>query len=261
MMWERAADLALERGQELLLDRQVTEVAHENGRVKALTASGRGGNRITIEADHFLSSMPLRDLVEALRPPPPAEVVEAAQGLRYRDFLTVGLIIADGDLFPDNWIYIHSPEVRVGRVQNFKNWSPEMVPDPNMTCLGLEYFVWEGDELWRTQDRTLVELGAEECDRIGLTQRKAITDGVVVRMHKAYPVYDQGYAGRIDVVRRWLAYLTNLQCIGRNGQHRYNNADHSMMTAMLAVRNVLGEKHDIWDVNVDSEYHETSTSS
>ena len=200
--------------------------------------------------------MALRDLLEALDPPPPEEVLRAGRRLKYRDFLTVVLIVGREEVFPDNWIYIHSPEVRVGRVQNFKNWSPDMVPDPGKTSLGLEYFVNEGDELWSSLDRELVDLATEEIEALGLIDASEVEDGIVVRVPKAYPVYDGDYRENLSVVRRYVAGFENLQVIGRNGQHRYNNQDHSMLAGILAARNVAGENHDVWAVNVEREYHE-----
>ena len=201
--------------------------------------------------------MPVRELVRALRPAPPEFVVQAAERLAYRDFLTVVLIVDAEELFPDNWIYIHSPDVRVGRIQNFKNWSPDMVPDPATTSLGLEYFVHEDDDLWSMPDADLVALGTRETARLGLVRDGAVVrDGTVVRVRKAYPVYDGGYKESLATIRGWLSGLENLQLVGRNGQHRYNNQDHSMLTGILAARNVAGEAHDVWGINLDDEYHE-----
>lgn len=200
--------------------------------------------------------MPLRELLLSFSPPPPAEVRQAANRLRYRDFLTVVLIVRQEDVFPDNWIYIHSPDVRVGRVQNFGSWSPEMVPDASTTSLGLEYFVQEGDDLWSSSDEALLELGARELAVLGLAPEESVVDGTVVRMPKAYPVYDDVYKEVLALIRGYLSGFPNLQVIGRNGQHRYNNQDHSMLAGMLAARNVLGESHDVWAVNVEQEYHE-----
>lgn len=259
MMWERAAELAAEQGQRLALGHKVTEVHHHGGRVTHVRSADSTGSACEHAGTDFISSMALCELVEAMRPHAPDTVREAARGLRYRDFLTVGLIISRESVFPDNWIYIHSPEVRLGRIQNFKNWSPEMVPDQRMTCLGLEYFVNQGDDLWSASDDRLIALGANECERLGLVRSDEVTDGVVVRVEKAYPIYDRGYARRVACVRDWLATFSNLQCAGRNAQHRYNNSDHSMLTAMLAVRNLLGERHDIWAVNVDQDYHEEAS--
>ncbi len=183
--------------------------------------------------------------------------MRAAESLKYRDFLTVVLIVDRPETFPDTWIYIHEPEVKVGRIQNFKNWSPELVPDPSRSSLGLEYFCFEGDDLWNRSDAELLEFGRREIDTIGLVGASDVVDGCVVRMPKAYPVYDDEYQGHLAVIRDWLAKLPNLELAGRNGMHKYNNQDHSMMTALLAARNILGQgRYDTWKVNTDAEYHE-----
>jgi protoporphyrinogen oxidase len=200
--------------------------------------------------------MPLRELIESLSPPAPPAVRAAAAALKYRDFLTVALILDTPTLFPDNWIYVHDPSVKLGRIQNFKNWSPDMVPDQSKTCLGLEYFCFENDGLWAMADADLIALGARELDAIGLLRGARVLDGTVVRMRKAYPVYDDGFVEALDVVRKYLDGFTNLQVAGRNGMHKYNNQDHSMVTAILAVQNLLGARHDVWGVNADDEYHE-----
>jgi protoporphyrinogen oxidase len=197
------------------------------------------------------------ELVEALDPQPPPVVVEAGKRLRYRDFLTVALIVQQPELFPDNWIYVHDPNVRLGRIQNFGNWSPEMIPDPSTSCLGLEYFCNEGDDLWTMSDEDLVALGKSEITELGLVNGSDVVDGTVVRMPKAYPVYAAGYSAAVSTIREFVSSrLPNLQLVGRNGMHRYNNQDHSMLTAMLAARNITGANYDLWQVNVDEEYHE-----
>jgi protoporphyrinogen oxidase len=203
--------------------------------------------------------MPIRELLEKFDPTVPARVLEAAKSLHYRDFLTVALIIDHPDLFPDNWIYIHDPAVKVGRIQNFKNWSPHMVPDPTKTCLGLEYFCFEGDDLWSMSDADLAALGAREVEALGLARAAAVEDSAVVRMPKAYPVYDAPYTEALRTIRDFLDGLDNLQLVGRNGLHKYNNQDHSMLTAMLAVQNLMGANFDIWAVNAEQEYHEAVT--
>jgi protoporphyrinogen oxidase len=180
----------------------------------------------------------------------------AADRLSYRDFLSVALIVDAPEVFPDNWIYIHEESVKVGRIQNFKNWSPEMVPDASKTCLGLEYFCFEGDDLWSMADADLVALAARELAQIGLVRADQVVDGVVIRMPKAYPVYDEGFDEALAVIKAYLASFDNLQLVGRNGMHKYNNQDHSMFTAILAVRNLFGEHHDLWAINADEEYHE-----
>src|SRR6201999_1870960 len=187
----------------------------------------------------------------------PGAVQAAAQGLRYRDFLTIALVIDGEDLFPDNWIYIHEPGVRVGRIQNFRSWSPWMVPDQSKASIGMEYFCFKGDDLWDMADEDLVELAKGEIQQLGLARADKVERGFVTRVPKAYPMYDADYAERVGVIRHWLEGIGNLQQVGRNGLHRYNNSDHSMLTAMRAVENILeGTHHDIWDVNVESVYHE-----
>ena len=203
--------------------------------------------------------MPIRELLQKFDPVVPDKVLAAANSLHYRDFLTVALIIDRADLFPDNWIYIHDPGVKVGRIQNFKNWSPSMVPDPSKSCLGLEYFCFEGDGLWSSQDEKLIELGKKELAHLGLVREDEVVDGMVVRMPKAYPVYDTTYREALTTIRQFLDPFHNLQLVGRNGMHKYNNQDHSMLTAMLAVENVFGANHDLWKVNADEEYHEEVT--
>lgn len=254
-MWESCADRLTGRGTKIVLGARVTGIRHEGGRAVALRVR-EADAEYTIEAEHVISSMPVRELVRCLEPAPPPDVLAAAERLRYRDFLTVGLIVGREHLFPDNWIYIHSDEVRVGRIQNYGNWSAAMVPEPGHSALGLEYFVNEGDELWSMTDRELIALGSVECERLGLVSAGEVLDGTVVRMPKAYPVYDASYGEAMATIRRWLAGIPNLQPVGRNGQHRYNNQDHSMLSGVYAARNVTGGSYDIWDVNVDPEYHE-----
>jgi protoporphyrinogen oxidase len=204
--------------------------------------------------------MPIRELIHKFEPAAPERVREAAGNLNYRDFLTVALIINKDNLFPDNWIYIHDSEVKLGRIQNFKNWSPDMVADASKTCLGLEYFCFEGDGLWTMSDQELIELGKKELQKLGLAQASDVVDGSVVRMPKAYPVYDSTYAESLQIVRQFLDGIPNLQLVGRNGMHKYNNQDHSMLTAMLAAKNILGANYDLWSVNDEQEYHEEITS-
>jgi protoporphyrinogen oxidase len=253
-MWD-AMTLAIENeGGEVRLDAPVTRIELAGGRVVEVEA---GGDSYTLP-DTVISSLPLRAVVEMARPAPPQEVLDAARGLRYRDFLTVALVVDGQDLFPDNWIYIHEPAVRVGRIQNYRSWSPWMVPDPDKACVGLEYFCFEGDDLWTMDDDALVELASRELEQLRLSPRSKIERGFAIRVPKAYPIYDSDYAARVQTIRGWLAGIENLQQVGRNGLHRYNNSDHSMLTAMRAVDNLLaGADHDIWEVNADSVYHET----
>ena len=255
MMWE-AMKTAIERqGGQVLLNAEVVRIRRSGTRITGVEIA-RDGSRELIEGTDFISSMALKELVERMQAPPPA-VLEAAQALQYRDFLTVCLIIDQPDLFPDNWIYIHEPGVKVGRIQNFKNWSPEMVPDPSKSSLGLEYFCNEGDEFWSMPDAKLVELGKRELASMGLARSEDIIDGRVFRVEKSYPVYNGNYREHLNHVRGFVESLDNFVTIGRNGLHRYDNQDHAMLTGMLAVHNlVFGEGHDLWQVNTDSEYHE-----
>jgi protoporphyrinogen oxidase len=256
MMWRAAASEVETRGGRVRLGSDVTRIVRDGGRILRLEVS-RDGARETIEGSDFISSMPVTEFVRRLDPPAPPEVLEAARGLRYRDLLTVCLIVDRPDLFPDNWIYVHDGGVRVARIQNFKNWSPEMVPDASKTSLGLEYFCQEGDEFWSRSDADLVALARTELERIGLARAEEVEDGCVFRVPNAYPVYDSVYAGHLAVLRAFMDGLSNCQTVGRNGLHRYNNQDHSMVTAMSAVQNTLfGETHDVWNVNTDAEYHE-----
>jgi protoporphyrinogen oxidase len=252
MMWERTAKLVEKRGSRVIFQAPVERIYWREGAVEAVEAGGR-----IYPCTHLISSMPVRELLEALSPTPSEELLRAAQDLHYRDFLTVALVVNKPELFPDNWIYVHDAEVQLGRIQNFTSWSPEMVPDATReSCLGLEYFCFEGDGLWTTPDRDLIELGKRELAQLGLVQPADVTDGAVVRMPKAYPVYDGGYEPAMRQVREFLPRVPNLQLTGRNGMHRYNNQDHSMLTAMLAARNILGSRFDLWQVNVEQEYHE-----
>ena len=258
MMWE-AFERAVQRlGGEVRTHADVTAIHCDGGRVTGVTVS-QDGRSTRIDSDQVISSMPLSELVEKLDPPPPAAVQNAARGLSYRDFLIVCLFVDQPILFPDNWIYIHSPDVRVGRIQNFKNWSPAMVPDPQKTSLGMEYFCNEGDDLWMRDDDDLIQFARAEIDRLGLANAQDVFGGAVIRQLKAYPVYDGAYRENVDVIARYLATLAGLQTIGRNGLHRYNNQDHAMLTGLYAARNLFGGKYDLWSVNTERSYHEDFT--
>ncbi|WP_428964351.1 NAD(P)/FAD-dependent oxidoreductase [Micromonospora fluostatini] len=259
MMWERCAERVVKAGGTVTLNTSARAVHRADGRAVAVTVAGPEGER-RVPTDHVISSMPISDLVRAMDPPAPAEVRAAADALRHRDFLTVALVVPADAGFPDNWIYVHTPGVRVGRIQNFGSWSPFLVRD-GYTCLGLEYFVNVGDDLWTADDDDLVALGTAELARLGLVAPDAVSDGYVVRMPKAYPVYDEGYEQAVDTIRRWLAEaVPNVHPVGRNGMHRYNNQDHSMLTAMLTAANIVdGTAHDVWTVNVEESYHEEET--
>jgi len=257
MLWERARDLVVESGNEVLMDRTVVRLSTSDGHVTEVECVDSEGKRYTYPCRGVISSMPLRDLIEAFDDVP-EKVLEAARKLRYRDFLTVGLKVERPDLFKDNWIYVHDPEVKIGRVQNFKNWSPEMVPDPNVSFVGLEYFCFEGDDLWTTSDADLIALGKREFERIGLAKQSEITDATVVRMPKAYPIYDADYRVAVDTIREWLRGMENIWSSGRNGMHQYNNQDHSIMSALVSARNLLGtDNRDPWMITHTAEYLET----
>jgi protoporphyrinogen oxidase len=253
-MWEAMRGAIEEQGGEVRLDARVESMELEDSRIAAVVVGGE-----TFEApEAVISSLPLREVVEMISPAAPHSVIDAARGLRYRDFLTVALVLDGADPFPDNWIYIHEPSVRVGRIQNFRSWSPWMVPDPDKACVGLEYFCFAGDDLWTMDDDALVALAANELERLRLAPAASVDRGFAIRVPKAYPIYDADYAERVETIRSWLDGIENLQQVGRNGLHRYNNSDHSMLTAMRAVDNLLtGAHHDIWAVNAESVYHET----
>lgn len=266
MMWERTQDLVREMGIDVHLQTAITAVEHAGGRATAVTTATTGPGGSTerrVPVTDVISSMPLGQLVNSMSPAAPASVRAAADNLRYRDFLTVALVVPEEFSFPDNWIYIHDPSVRVGRIQNFGSWSPYLVKD-GRTCLGLEYFTNEGDDVWTMTDDALVELAKKELASLGLVPLEEIELGHVVRERKAYPVYDEHYRANVDIIREWLATAAkNVHPVGRNGMHRYNNADHSMLTAMLTAENIVAGTtlHDVWTVNVEQDYHEEAGSS
>ncbi len=261
LLWERCREHMAATGIPTVLGARVTRIHHDGRRVLAVHHHDTDGFAHVTGGTHFVSTMPLRSLIRQLEPAAPAEVRAAAERLGYRDFLTVVLVVAREQVFPDQWIYVHEPEVRVGRIQNFKNWSPWMVPDPGRSSLGLEYFVQRGDALWSASDDELTSLAVRESEALGLVDAREVVDAVVVRMEKAYPVYDPEYRSAVGLVRDYLATFANLQTIGRNGLHRYNNQDHSMLTGILAARNVAGERHDVWSVNVEPAHLEEAATS
>jgi protoporphyrinogen oxidase len=258
MMWDALRDTVVKQGGHVVTNARVETVCHEGNTITGVTLTENGSQR-HCPVSHLISTMPLRTLIRAFQPAAPEAVLAAAGRVHYRDFITVALIVNVCDLFPDNWIYVHDPKVSVGRIQNFKNWSPDMVPDQKMTCLGMEYFCNENDRLWSMTDSELVCLAAQELATIGIAREELVTDGVVVRMPKAYPVYDEEYPQAVATIREYLDPFVNLQVIGRNGMHRYNNMDHSMLTGMMAARNLSGESHDLWAINADDVYHETDS--
>jgi protoporphyrinogen oxidase len=256
MLWNAVKDRIHERGGTVRMNSNVVRINRHGNRILSVVVE-QDGVEETIPGTDFITSMPLTEFVKKLDPPAPPAVAAAAGHLKYRDFLTVCLIVNKPALFPDNWIYIHDPTVKVGRIQNFKNWSPDMVPDQSKTSLGLEYFCNEGDAVWNLSEEELIELGKREIDQIGLARAADVEDGRVFRVPKAYPVYDGEYAAHLETIKNFIEGLENCRTVGRNGLHRYNNQDHSMLAGMYAVRNMLlGEKTDLWSVNADQEYHE-----
>jgi len=259
MMWERCTELVTAKGVEVVFDAKVTKVEHDAGKAVAVTAM-TDGVPARYQCTEVISSMPIGELLRSMEPAPPPEVLKAADALRYRDFITVALVLPEADGFPDNWIYINDASVKVGRIQNFGSWSPYLVKD-GRTCLGLEFFVNEGDDMWVKADADLIEQGKRELCEIGLlSDPSRVESGYVVRMPKAYPFYDAAYKENVATLASWLEeHAPNVYPVGRNGMHRYNNQDHSMYTAMLSVENIFGANHDIWSVNVEEEYHEERT--
>jgi protoporphyrinogen oxidase len=255
-MWQTCRQRCEHLGVRIHMDCAITSLERADNTGKWLLRNHTG--RVFDGYDYVISSAPLREVVWSINNPLPSFVLEAAGNLQYRDFITVVLILKERNQFADNWIYIHDPAVRVGRVQNFKSWSPYMVPDAEMACYGLEYFCFEGDGLWTSTNAELEQMAVGEMEAIGLCQAQDLIDSYVVRQPKAYPVYDRQYLDQVEQIKQGLQALPGLILVGRNGMHKYNNQDHSMMTAMLAVRNIIAGKpvYDLWKVNQDAEYHE-----
>jgi protoporphyrinogen oxidase len=260
LMWEVAADKVTAAGARLEFDRRVTRISHDGDGAREVVAVDSEGREHAYPCSHVISSMPLGALCQAMEPPVDTPTQDAASELRHRDHLTVALVVRQQQSFPDNWIYVHDPEVEVGRVQNYGSWSPYMVKD-GKTCLGLEFFVSEGDAMWTKPDDELLEQGVRELVHLGLiADADSVETGYVVRMRKAYPVYDEHYQEHVATMRKWIAARTpNVYPCGRNGMHKYNNQDHSMLTAMLSVENILGAEHDVWAVNVEADYLEEAS--
>ena len=258
-MWEAFAAQAEQRGVAVHLNKRCVSLQHTDGRIHGLVLR-QNGDVFEVGVDSVISSIPLSELVLNLDPPAPPEVQAAAHNLRYRDLVLVALMTTEAEPFPDNWIYLHDPGTRAGRVQNYGAWSTGMV-QPGTTCLGVEYFCFAGDEIWDMSDEEAVELAKGELAAIGLIDPSKVIDGVKVLVPKAYPMYDAHFEGAVETVRTYLEQFENLQTCGRNGLHRYNNQDHSMWTAILATLNIVdGAKHDVWSVNTEAEYHEESVS-
>jgi protoporphyrinogen oxidase len=254
-MWDVFAARAEEMGIPIHMNQRCVSLTHSGGRVRSVTLR-QNGDVFEHAVDSVVSSIPLRELVLSLDPPAPPHIQAAARELRYRDLVLVALMTTEEEPFPDNWIYLHDPGTRAGRVQNYGAWSQEMV-QPGTTCLGVEYFCFQGDDIWEMPDEQAVELATQELSRIGLIDASKVVDGVKVLVPKAYPVYDSRFENAVAVLREYLEGFENLQTCGRNGLHRYNNQDHSMWTAILATLNVLhGAKHDVWSVNTEAEYLE-----
>ena len=259
MMWERCQKRIEESEGKVDLNTEVLQLECTGDRIQNITLK-QGENIKSIVADQFISSMPITALINRLTPSPPKPVNEAAKSLAYRAFIIVTLIIDKPKIFPDQWIYIHDPNYQVGRIQNFKNWSAALVPDTNRTCLGMEYFCSEGDHLWQMSEEELLDLATREIMKLGFAKADEVEDGIVIRQPKAYPVYDADYRSHLQTIQDYLATIENLQTIGRNGMHRYNNQDHSMLTGLLAAKNIMGEEHDLWQVNTERSYYEEFTS-
>jgi protoporphyrinogen oxidase len=256
MMYEKMAENVEKAGGMIFKEQEVMHIKHSDFTVTSATIKNSASEEKEYAADNFLSSMPITQLIERLSPPAPSVVLEASKKLTYRSFITISVILKSENPFPDTWIYVHSPEVKLGRIQNFKSWSPFMVPDQTKTALGLEYFCTEGDALWSMNDADLIQLGLTELKKIGLGKKADFVDGFVAKVYKAYPVYDSTYPENIKIVREYLEKFTNLQPIGRYGMFKYNNMDHSILTGLYAADNILGANKDIWTVNADQEYHE-----
>jgi protoporphyrinogen oxidase len=264
-LWEHAADLIQKQGGEVLLGWRATRLEVEENRIVAVEAVSGSGERRHFPADYVFSTMPVRELIDALDTEIPLDVREVSDGLEYRDFITVGLLVdqlqvreADGGPLQDNWIYIQEPDVLVGRLQIFNNWSPYMVADSTKTWIGLEYFCYDTDDLWKMPDEELQKFAVGELEKIGMLRAADVRDAHVVRVPKTYPAYFGTY-GRFDVIREFTDRFENLFLVGRNGMHKYNNQDHSMLTAMTAVDNIIAgikEKQNLWSINTEMEYHE-----
>jgi protoporphyrinogen oxidase len=261
MMWEACTEKIRGMGGQVLLGQRVEACRLEcTGKIWTVQAASADGESTLYQGEHLISSMPIRELVAQIEPRLPQSAIDAGQSLKYRDFLTVGLILREQNRISDNWIYIHDSSVKAGRIQNYKSWSPEMVPDPAYCSYGLEYFCFEGDGLWAMADADLIALAKREIEQVGLGRAADVTDGCVIRQRKAYPVYDDAYAQHVAVVRQALErHCDNIHLVGRNGMHKYDNQDHAMMTAMLVAKNIIaGEtRFDVWQVNQDAEYHES----
>jgi len=255
MMYNFMKDRVNQNGGEVILNTEVKKINLEGNKIKSIiTGTSEGEKEET--ADNYISSIPLNTLIRLMGDSVPNEVKEAAKGLKFRSFLTVNVVINEKEVFPDNWIYVHSPEVQLGRIQNFKNWSQYMCKDSNYTNLGLEYFCNEGDELWNMKDDDLIQFALKEMEAIKISKASNFMNGFVVRVPNAYPLYAFDYQDKLKIIKEFLSKIENLQTIGRSGMFKYNNMDHSVLSGIYAADNILGENHNIWDINADEEYHE-----
>jgi protoporphyrinogen oxidase len=252
--WEKMAELVTKMGGQIVLKTTVKKIRYGENSISAIVENNSQRNEIS--GQRIISSAPLPETILFLEPQAPEQVQKAARMLKYRDFFTVCLVIKKQDLFPDNWIYIHSPEITAGRMQNFKNWSPEMVADTNNTSVGLEYFCSSTDPIWSEPDSQLIAMAVKDMETLKMARKSEIIDGTAIRVPRAYPVYEPGYQKNIEIIKNYLTCLPLIQVIGRNGLHRYNNQDHSMLMGLYAASNVLGGNHSVWGVNVEEEYHE-----
>jgi protoporphyrinogen oxidase len=264
-LWEHAADVVRKGGGEIHFGIRVDRINVDGNKVISVEGVNDAGERVSYAGDYFLSTMPVRDLIRAIGSPVPAEVTEVSEGLMYRDFITVGLLASklavtekDGSPLKDNWIYIQEPDVTVGRLQIFNNWSPWLVASRDKTWIGLEYFCNDTDPLWKIPDAEMAEFAISEIAKIGILKAEDVEDSHVVHVPKTYPAYFGSY-DRFDVIRNYTDGFENLFLVGRNGMHKYNNQDHSMLTAMTAVENIVNgvtAKDNIWAINTEVEYHE-----
>lgn len=259
-MYDTMAEKFRQMGGEILMETNLTNLKCQSGMVVSVEVADTKGNKRCIEGTNILSSMPITELIGTIEDDVPAKVTNSAKELFYRSLLTVNLMMNRPEIFPDTWIYIHSPEVKVGRVQCFKNWSPAMVPGKDRSSLGLEYFCTEDDDLWNMKDEDLIRLGKKEVDRLSLADSKTVFDAFVIRMPKTYPVYSRNYGEKIKQIKDYLSGISNLQCIGRNGMFKYNNMDHSILSGLLAADNIFGATNDLWAINTEEEYHEAESS-
>jgi len=259
MMYQAMADKIINLGGKIELGQTITVLNEEGRRIKSITAKDENGEEIALEADYFISTIPLPDTLRFLRPEL-SEFEGVEKELTFRDFISVNLIIKKKVVFPDNWIYVHDPRVKLGRIQNFKNWSEFMTPDERMTPIGCEYFCNQGDELWTTNDDKLIKLASRELQKLGLIKKGMMVDGLVYRMRDAYPVYMGDYQKVVSRAKKELSKIENLQIAGRGGMFRYNNMDHSILSGIYTAKNIMGEHHDVWQVNAEEEYHEIKKS-